>query len=681
MVPLVLLLSLAMLSAEREVAPPVLEPVPNAAGPAVATDGTDYLAVWQTESNGVQSLSAARIAGDGRLLDPLPRQLGGPMPDAAWFGAPEVRFVGGRYLVTRTQVGSIEVLAVERDGTVAAAKTIGPLGTGAEHRTAASDTRMLVAWDDGNAAIVDRELNVLARMTLSGMRVMAAAAGEGEFLVLSALHCAGTECPRTIVADRFSIDGVRLSSATLIDGAERIASAAATHASGEYVVFAGTKAYFLDGSAVSLPVTAPVMNARALTDRDGNAVLVGTVHEHTAVFRFDPRTRAATVRVLRNESEAAVAFAAASTLLVSAETGILHARFVDSELNDDASRAAVLPLSVAARPQDSPAIATNGERFLVTWVETARFGYETYGALFDRNGKALTAPLATQLFWPRIASDGRDFLLVGYHGGGLAVQKWSAAGAAALQPIAESAPAPVSIWNGTHYVVFLESRGAIDAIRLTRDGEVVDRRTLTPLLPRLSFTAASNGERTMLVWRSDAYAAGCRKFCTPLVHFDALLLDRDNEPIRSFRIGSQRDAESYVSGLAAGGGEFLLTWWTAGPRRAAFATAIDEHGGVVRETQLDDGAAESATAAWNGRAFDTVWISDEQDVLFRRGEGEPAVVNVTFEKRAAIASIPNVATLVAYSRTTDDAVHGATTRVFLRTAPVSAPAAKRRAVR
>ena len=718
---LVLALSLPLVSPEIELTTPVLAPAANGDSPAIATDGSDYLVVWRAHSEGMYWLQASRVTHDGTLLDPLGIPIAAAALSAAWMAPPELQFAGGRYIVTRPMLNSLEAFAVDPDGTLVAGRMIGPASTGVQHRAATNGERTVVAWDNGGGVLLDNSVNTLATLSLTGPRIADVASDGSEFLVFSGLQCAGADCPRTFVADRFAADGQKLSTRTTfsiasIPGATAIDDAAATYAGGRYILFlrieqptaddfrAGSiLALTLDanGEGVGTPIVVQnnartVNRMRAHTDAAGRAVLVFEHDAGTLVARLNVATRTAVLTHLEDE-QAALASASGSSLLVTGDVDAINARltarFVAPDLAPDPSRPQTLGLGLAAPAQDDPLVQTNGSVFLVVWNETSGRDVQSLGAIVDRTGRVLAGPLGPLMFPRSIASDGADFLLAGGNGSSVHVQRIAADGTV-LDPQPRTFGGSdtlhvAAVWNGSNYVLFTSGRdsatgpfGHVDAISVSRTGELLG---VTPISPRTNAqlwpVAASDGERTLVVWKD--VTAGCQFTC--VAHLDAAILDRENRILAMPRLfQGPVDPSSAPTALAQGGSSFLLAWWKAATPRAAYATRFAGDGSLMMHAELETPVASVPKAAWNGSTFDLTWLHEEPagdgDIVFRRGDAAPVIVDaLESEKQVVIAAIPHMATLLVYSRNVNDALHGATTRLFMRT--VRPPGGRTRAVR
>src|SRR5205823_2112027 len=75
----------------------------SARSPAVATDGTDYLAVWHDSENFVSDLYFARVSGNGALIDTAGIKLT-TVSQTIYDVRPKVVWTGTSYLVIWSQM-------------------------------------------------------------------------------------------------------------------------------------------------------------------------------------------------------------------------------------------------------------------------------------------------------------------------------------------------------------------------------------------------------------------------------------------------------------------------------------------------------------------------------------------------------------------------------------------------
>lgn len=130
----------------------VAPPGPNARAaryqyrPDVASDGTDFVIVWIDKrfEDGTHSTYAARVRGDGLLLDPVGIPLG-PLhsdnPRVAWLG-------GSRYVITWTAPSGVQGRILRTDGTWEAPTF--DVGRGDCSDVAGMAGTFAVTWNDGS---------------------------------------------------------------------------------------------------------------------------------------------------------------------------------------------------------------------------------------------------------------------------------------------------------------------------------------------------------------------------------------------------------------------------------------------------------------------------------------------------------------------------------------------------
>jgi hypothetical protein len=210
--PLLLALSSLVVTPERPISPPLLQP---AAGdqqqPAVASDGDGFLAAWRSEGQ----LVAARLDGDGALLDPAPLLLGkNALGDSiAVAGAPDGA------LVAWSDATTVQARFVgARDGQLTPAVTLAvAAGQIYDVNAAYAGGRFLVTWAQNSAGgvlnsgiLLDSRGNPVSR-TFKVMEGTAAvssiAAGASDFLVAGDLLPNVPLTPRQAFAVRVGTDG------------------------------------------------------------------------------------------------------------------------------------------------------------------------------------------------------------------------------------------------------------------------------------------------------------------------------------------------------------------------------------------------------------------------------------------------------------------------------------------
>ncbi|MBI2896947.1 MAG: hypothetical protein HYY06_25540 [Deltaproteobacteria bacterium] len=138
-----------------DAAPISIRNVGGVTHPRVATDGTDFLVVWQEDSPGIPVVRAARVAqADGSVLDADPIEI--PNTPETSQQSPDVAFSDGFYLVVFGQAPSypvatdIESCLLAPDGSIArSTQTISQVtDTQTRPSVVALDGGYLVVWED-----------------------------------------------------------------------------------------------------------------------------------------------------------------------------------------------------------------------------------------------------------------------------------------------------------------------------------------------------------------------------------------------------------------------------------------------------------------------------------------------------------------------------------------------------
>lgn len=198
--------------------------------PALASDGTDYFAVWTDDRSGFSSVTGTRIARDGRVLDPLGIRIAatarslstdsGPKPQVAWDGA--------AYLVAWSAPQgdlyprSVYAARIAPDGRMVMQPRVVAEGgiTGSGQYVASNGSVSVIAYQDNASgqlriAVLDRDGNTLRHETFPELQGFvsepAVAAGRTHFVV------AWRSNPGFSIADD-TIKAVRLTAAGQVDG-------------------------------------------------------------------------------------------------------------------------------------------------------------------------------------------------------------------------------------------------------------------------------------------------------------------------------------------------------------------------------------------------------------------------------------------------------------------------------
>src|SRR5512140_1421861 len=120
------------------------------AAPALATDGTNYFAVWEDGrlGAGVQSIYGSRVSPEGVPLDPA-----GIRISQQGSGNPRVVFVGGNYLVAWQTSNGASVARVRADGMLLDAEPKTPIAAYFSGGIATNGTVAVILYRRGPNAI------------------------------------------------------------------------------------------------------------------------------------------------------------------------------------------------------------------------------------------------------------------------------------------------------------------------------------------------------------------------------------------------------------------------------------------------------------------------------------------------------------------------------------------------
>jgi hypothetical protein len=545
----------------------------NQQDPAAASDGTDWLVVWEDNRNGSRDMYGARLAADGSVLD-----VGGIAISTSAYDQqyPAIAFDGTNYLVVweDNRNGSRDIYAarVGTDGVVLDADgvAVSISAYDQEYPVAAFDgTNYLVVWEDNRNGSRD----------IYGARVET---GGG---VLDA----GGIAMSTAAFDQ-------LRPAVAFDGVNYFASWE-DNRSGSHDIY-GTR-IATDGSVL-----------------DALGVAISSSAD--------------------NEWSAVVAFGGASYLVAWHDdrfgfTDIYGARVgTDGGVLDPDG----VVISTAAYHQKRPAVAFDGTNYLVVWHDGRPGGdpnfWDIYGARVDAAGTVLdtvgiaicTAPLSQK--YPDVAFNGTDYLVVWHddrsgvsldiYGARVAVDGTvldPAGFAVTAAPYDQRYPALSS--DGTNCLVVWEdarSGGAYDiyGARIDAAGSVLDPSGLaicTVGADQYHAAAAFSGENYLVVWH-DFRDAGGSNIYGARVEADGTLLDPSGIVICTAADGQ------YVPAVAYNRTNFLVAWHDArdggydiyGTRVRVDGSVVDTLGIAVSTVE---GNQYEVAMAFNGTDCLLVW--------------------------------------------------------------------------
>ncbi len=492
---------------------------------SVAFDGTSYFVVWEDARNGRYEIYGARVAADGRVLDPSGIRIA---TAAVGLRNPDIAFDGTNYLVVWQDsiCGSYDVygLRIGRDGNVLdSVRTPISIATFDQinPRVAFDGANYLVVWEDLRHGSHD----------VYGARV-------------------GTE------GDVIDSSGIAIATATGDQAGPAIASGGSNY----FVVWRDSRAGFdeiygarvaTDGSVLDstgIPISrGPYEPEDPKVSFDGTNYLVvwhdwragvgvyavrvstqGSVID-TSVINVSPASHGGwSVAVSFNGTDYLVAWKGGGPYNVCGVRVGVEGTVLDS-----------LPTNFAmsACDQMASAVAFAGTNYLVVWHELRDRGYDIYGARVAPDGRVPDSrgipicTLAADQEHPAVASDGDNFLVVWQDSrvesygrphtiyGARVAQDGTVLDPSSIMISTASAyqEFPSVAFDGTHYLVVWQRNGDIYGGRVTTGGVVLDPAGIpistapnTQEHPSLAF----DGINYLVVWqdirggyRNDVYGA------------------------------------------------------------------------------------------------------------------------------------------------------------------------------
>ena len=486
--------------------------------PSVASNGTDALVVWADERSGTSfDIRGARVTETGGVLDPSGIDIASGAGDQLH---PAVAF-GGSYLVVWQggAGGSFDIRSaiVRTNGTVFLTGLVVSTAAGDQTSPAVTfaGTDYLVVWGDQRSGSVDvygtRVTTLGSARDPSGIVIAgsevdqvtpAIAYGGGSALVLWTDVGAGPSLT-DIAATRLSTAGTVTSTAGIV------VSTAANPQSAAAVAFDGTN-YFVAWEDRRSPTSSDIYAGRvspAGVLLDGTGIAVSTAPG--------------------DQRAPAVAFDGSNYLVVWEDYPTPTSPGLSDVYGARVSKAgavvgSVFAVSAAAPIERTPAVAFDGNDFLVVWEDgRAGTGGDIYGArvsragsLLDPAGRAITTASTSQDH-PAVAFDGTNSLVVwedDRSGGSNIYGARVTPGGAILDPsgiLINESPgeqrAPAVAFDGTnHLVVWIDlPRAGLYGTRISPAGDVQDagveiaKGAGTDVAP----TVAANGS-FLVVWQS-----------------------------------------------------------------------------------------------------------------------------------------------------------------------------------
>lgn len=660
--------------------------------PSVASDGSDYLVVWE-DVRGTTSadIYATRVTSGGTVLDPDGIALSTAPRDQL---APSVASSGsGQYLVVWADNRSLSFPGVYATR-VSAGAVLDPGGWevargGGTPSVASNGAEYFVAWGRGG--------------DVYGARVSSA----GTVLDASALPI--STAPNVQLYPSVASNGTDYLVAWSDDRnrelkwevyAARVTSAGAV----------------LDPDGIAVPV-APTNQWRPRVASNGTDYLLVWRQGLTSSVYDVHGARVSSAGVVLDavpipisaasgRQDRPVAASNGAGYLVAWEDG--RSGSTDTYVGRVASDGAVLdpsgtPVGTRANAQWQPNAASNGSTYLVVWYDrrggvSAGHLYATRllpdGSVLDRSGILLATTISSSA-WPApaVASDGADYLVVWVDGRVSAAADLYATrvsgGGVVLDPggipisvrAGNNAFAPAAASNGTDYFVVWHghpgSSGGIAGSRVTRLGAVLDAGGIA--IGNAEWgrppSVASNGSDYLVVWEDRDWSSS---FARAARVSDGVVLDP---------AGIRLPGGAGLMGVASNGVDYLVAWGGVpfDPRSHVYGARVSSTGLLLDATAIPISTAPGAqwgpSVAASGTDYLVVWSDarsgageDVYGTRVRDGvvsvpEGLPfATDSRSNERFPRLASGPDDTILLTYDR-------------FVREAPFGARRARARLIR
>lgn len=395
------------------IAIPVAIAAPNERSPALAFCGTSYLVVWTDIRNGQDDVYACRVTPAGQVLEP------GGFPVSVATGeqrVPAVAFDGSNFLVVwqdcRTGVEDIYASRVSPEGIVldpdGIAVSVDPAPQWCP-AVASDGSKCLVVWEDHRNGTDDiygcrvtRGGGVLEPggipicTAIDNQHIPAVASGSEDLLVA---WCDGRIGPDDIFGARVNREGVVLDTFGF-----RISTAA--NYQREPAVAAGSQDFLIVWSDEHIgPYQDDIYASRV--DAAGRVL--------------DPLPRPVSTFAGRQFCPAVAAGSCCYLAVWNDERlGGVHLLGSRISMNGAVLDPEGIPIAVVGADQRNPAVAFDGENFLVVWQDCRDGAPDIYGARVSQNGEVLdglgfpVAAAANDQQNPAVTFDGVNYLVTWY---------------------------------------------------------------------------------------------------------------------------------------------------------------------------------------------------------------------------------------------------------------------------
>lgn len=604
--------------------------------PAMATDGSDFFVVWH-DANGGGTIRGMRAGDETSIL--LSQTTGGSGPQVLW--------TESEYVVSwKTAAGGMAITRVRPDGTVVERERV--VTTPAYAVSLATNGRnLLAAWLALDGSQLHVQLLTLAgdaagnETILPWVTTIRAAGSASGFLLL------GLDFRYNVTARRVSESGTPVGTTLSLGTAMTTTSIADVSIASDGESFVTGWASWPTGSDLLLFRIAPggvtmqqVRFETPTTPRiawNGNAYELLWSAQIRKTIRHALAGRELNVTAIEDvpsldKLPAAMAATPAQTLLTMMRDGDLYSR----PLGD--GREILLTRSLL--PQQGVAGAWNGSELLLAWLTPNEDGQGARvfagrmtadGHRLDGEGIQLSEFASPQTGAPAVATDGDAFLVTWVQADGkLATQRIGADGSLREQALIDNGQGcrfttPALAFDGSQYVLAYSTcrvgiyAGAAGTWPISRTGIPIGSE------PRILSVVA--GADPKIVW------TGNHHFVTWLDSFGEIaaspppnvvggIVSPDNVLEHAFFIATSDPPKSHVA-LATNGDTVLVAWQEPGPR--VFYKTVSAAGDPLTADQSISPATHPS-AAWDGVSYILAYEAGPDIAVTRLGAEGPAVI-------------------------------------------------------
>ncbi len=666
----------AQISGERPVSAPVFyAPVASSGSPAIASDGTSFLAVWcdgrvDGDVNHTQGdLYAARIDSDGTILDPLGIFV------TSTYGPLGVAWNGDAYVVVWSTFTPAAVMAarISPDGRIVDPPHVIVPGAYliSDRHTIASNGNVTVVMTSGGYSVLDKDLRVIDSGARSANVAPNASGvftnGSGGFILTGngGLRLDGTGHPTANGLQPSSIGGVIACHSNECLQVFDLGYASNLNAT-SYDPTTGSHT-----PAVGLPISSGDGYYDVVATADGYLLF----SEFGLVQRFDGQHNALGPPTSLSWPGSAGVVAASNghnTIVLRSMNPVSMALVTSSSAGELRS------VTASANAQRYPAIATDGSTYLVAWEENdgiyaGRLALD--GTALDGRGRLVTTSKGS----PAVASDGASYFVSVGDGSATTMVRIDPSNGATLATHTLCGDAMrIIAGNGTTHIAVWANCGGIAAAFIDANGTpasaLVTIATTSPFLPleQKHPAVAWNGTMWLVTWEEQV-ASNCPldppncpapTYALRGARLSAALTPIDTKPITI----SENYTLSGSSRLVSDGDDFLAVWSTD----SIHARRISASGEVFDDQPLFAGTAQDLI--WDGAQYDLAFVTSRPDlaVAHLRPSGQAfetfVISTSTDDKRSpALASLGNGRVVAAYTRLGHESLYGGVPRAFITT--------------